>query len=94
MPLKSDNKNIVAFKSARNEATEVQKLQAKVEQLEMALQVAMVTPAQRALQVLVSGMGEITFRSRSFLASVVAKDYSTLSPKQEKWLSDLEAKYS
>ena len=94
MPLKSDNKNIVAFKSTRNETTEVQKLQAKVEQLEMALQVAMVTPAQRALQVLVSGMGEITFRSRSFLASVVAKDYSTLSPKQEKWLSDLEAKYS
>ena len=96
MPFKanSGNKNIVAFKSSRSHTPEVQELQDKIKQLEMALEVAMVSPAKRALEVLVAGMDEIGFRSRSFLASIVAKDYNTLTPKQEKWLSDLEKQHS
>lgn len=94
MPLKSDNKNIVAFKSTRNEMTDVQKLQAKVDQLEMQLEASFVTPAKRAVEVLYSGLDGISHSSRKFLCSIVQRNSATLSPKQEKWLSDLETKYS
>lgn len=95
MPLKSAAKNknsVVPFKSSRN--TEVQNLSKKIKQLEMQLSAAMTTPAQRALDVLQISLGEITTTSRKFLCSIISYDRASLSPKQEKWLSDLETKFS
>lgn len=68
-------------------------LEQKIKQLELQLQAANVTPAQRALDVLSSGLGEINYRSRVFLANLIAKDYASISHKQEKWLADLESKH-
>jgi hypothetical protein len=98
MPFKkteAGNKNtVVSFKSSRNVADpRIQQLEAQIKQLELQLEAANVTPAQRALDVLAAGMGEISYRSRVFLAQLIAKDYASISHKQEKWLADLESKH-
>lgn len=92
---KSDAANIVSFKSSRNEVVnpQVRELESKLKQLELQLQAMSVTPAQRAMSVLSSGLDEIGYRSRSFLATIIAKNSATISAKQEKWLSDLESQY-
>lgn len=71
----------------------VSALESKIKQLEMQLSLAQVTPANRALDVLNAGFGELHYRSRGFLCSIITKDSASLSPKQEKWLSDLETQY-
>lgn len=75
------------------ENTRVAKLEAQIKQLELQLLAAQVTPANRALDILVAAFGELTFRSRNFLCSIISKDPVSLSQKQEKWLSDLESKH-
>jgi hypothetical protein len=98
MPLKAHNggtQNIVSFKTAYKEpvAPEVKDLEEKLRQLELQLHNLSVTPAKRAMAVLSSAIDEIEYRSRSFLATIVAKNCASLSVKQEKWLADLESKY-
>ena len=94
MPFKASNNSknsVVPFKSSRN--NQLQDLSKKIEQLEMQLSAAMTTPAQRALQILQGSLDEITTTSRKFLCSVISYDRASLSPKQEKWMSDLETKH-
>jgi hypothetical protein len=69
-------------------------LELRIKQLEMQLEASFVTPAKRAVEVLYSGLDGISHASRKFLCSIVQRNSATLSPKQEKWLSDLETKYS
>lgn len=69
-------------------------LELRIKQLEMQLEASFVTPAKRAVEVLYSGLDGISHSSRKFLCSIVQRNSATLSPKQEKWLSDLETKYS
>lgn len=48
-------------------------------------------PADRATAVLSQKLDEISFTSRKFLCQLIVQDMRRISPKQEKWLSDLEA---
>jgi hypothetical protein len=95
MPLSKRGKNsAVSVKQTQSVADpRIQQLEAQIKQLELQLQTVTVTPAQRALDVLSAGLGEINYRSRVFLAQLIAKDYASISHKQEKWLSDLESKH-
>lgn len=65
-------------------------LEDRIQQLEMQLAVSSITPAKRALEVLYNGMDNITYTSRKFLCSIIQRNTASLSPKQEKWLSNLE----
>ena len=89
-------KGVVPFKPRGPRVATVTEnpLELRIKQLEMQLEASFVTPAKRALEVLYSGLDSISHSSRKFLCSVVQRNSATLSPKQEKWLSDLEAKYS
>lgn len=49
------------------------------------------TPADRAASVLSSGLHKLSYTSRQFLCNLIVRDVKVVSPKQEKWLSDLEA---
>lgn len=98
MPFKKlENKKantVVSFKSSRSVADpRIEQLQAQIKQLELQLEAAKETPAQRAIQILSSAYGSLGYRSRVFLAGIVAKDYNTISSKQEKWLADLESRH-
>lgn len=91
-PSRGNNGSVVEFKSSRAVSSQVRELESKIVQLEMALQVASITPAMRALAVLNSNMDSIGHRSRLFLASLIGKNLGKLTEKQETWLSDLERK--
>ena len=89
-------KGVVPFKprGPRVAAVTENPLELRIQQLELQLQSATLTPSRRALDVLGSGLKEIAGNSRKFLCDVIRYDRSSLTDKQEKWLSDLEAKYS
>lgn len=89
-------KGVVPFKprGPRVAAVTENPLELRIQQLELQLQSATLTPSRRALDVLESGLKEIAGNSRKFLCDVIRYDRSSLTDKQEKWLSDLEAKYS
>ena len=89
-------KGVVPFKPrGQRVATRTENpLELRIQQLELQLQSATLTPSRRALDVLESGLKEIAGNSRKFLCDVIRYDRSSLTNKQEKWLSDLEAKYS
>lgn len=90
---RTNNKNsVVGLKPSRAVSTQVQELEIKIAQLELALKTAGVTPASRALAVLNSNMDELGYRSRSFLSSLIGKNIRQLTEKQETWLSNLERK--
>ena len=67
-------------------------LEEQVLELKRQLAAAKVSPAKRAINVLYHHFEQLGVRSRSFLCTIVAQDRSTLSNKQEKWLSDLESR--
>ena len=89
-------KGVVPFKPRGPRVATVTEnpLELRIQQLELQLQSATLTPSRRALDVLESGLKEIAGNSRKFLCDVIRYDRSSLTDKQEKWLSDLEAKYS
>lgn len=49
-------------------------------------------PVERSLSVLTKGIRVLTWKQRSFLCSVISYGRSSLTDKQEIWLSALEAK--
>lgn len=67
-------------------------LEDRIQQLEMQISVLSITPARRAVEVLYHSVDEISHKSRSFLCNIIQRNSANLSPKQEKWLSDLESK--
>lgn len=87
MPMSKRKKSILPTKPLDH----THQLQLKIDQLERQLQVSKQTPAERAINILYSSYKEVGYKSRSFLCSIISKDRATLTDKQEKWLSDLEA---
>jgi len=75
------------------ELTYVENLEDRIKKLEMEIHAVRVTPSQRALNILSSHMNEIGHRSRVFLCQLISRDTATLTAKQDKWLSDLEARF-
>jgi len=71
--------------------SETEHLHQEIQKLQRQLAVAKVSPAKRALGVLLNQWDNLSPRSRSFICTVIALDRSTLTPKQEQWLEDLEA---
>jgi hypothetical protein len=67
-------------------------LEQRIKQLEMQLQVAKVSPAQRALNILSADLNNLGDKSRIFLCAIVSRNSAGLSAKQEKWMSDLEGR--
>ena len=65
-------------------------LEARIQQLEMLLEAATVTPSKRAMDLLVDHMDDVDSKSRRFLCDVVGRNSNSLTAKQEKWLCDLE----
>lgn len=96
MPFKSSTQNVVEFKSRRNvtpEQNRIEQLELELQQLKQMLGQMSVSPAERAIKLLSQVGADIDVRSRKFLGSVVAKDYQTLTQKQQKWMTDLECRY-
>lgn len=96
MPFKSSTQNVVEFKSRRNvtpEQSRIDQLELELQQLKQMLGQMSVSPAERAIKLLSQVGANIDVRSRKFLGSVVAKDYQTLTQKQQKWMTDLECRY-
>ena len=88
-------KGVVPFnpKGPKNEAPLRDPLELRIEQLEMQLAISLTSPAKRAMALLQENLDYITGKSRRFLCDVVCYDRASLTPKQEKWMSDLEAEY-
>lgn len=97
MPFKApEKKNVVEFKSRRTEVSSqdrVAQLEKEIAQIKNLLAVVSITPSQRAIKVLSSAEDDLDPRSRKFLGSIIANNFASLSPKQQKWMADLESRY-
>jgi hypothetical protein len=96
MPFKSSSHNVLEFKSRRNvtpEQSRIDQLEFELQQLKQMFGQMSVSPAERAIRLLSQVGADIDVRSRKFLGSIVAKDYQTLTQKQQKWMTDLEGRY-
>ena len=87
MPMSKRKKSSLPTKTLGD----TRQLQMQIDELKHQLQISKQTPAERAINILYSSYKEIGYKSRSFLCSIISKDRATLTDKQEKWLSDLEA---
>ena len=89
-------KGVAPFKAQgpKKKAATQNNLQLRIEQLEMQLAVSLVSPAKRAMSLLQDSRDQIGGKSRRFLCDVVCYDRSSLTVKQEKWMTDLEETYS
>jgi hypothetical protein len=96
MPFKGSSQNVLEFKSRRNvtpEQSRIDQLEFELQQLKQMFGQMSVSPAERAINLLSQVGADIDVRSRKFLGSIVAKDYQTLTQKQQKWMTDLEGRY-
>lgn len=89
-------KGVVPFKprGPKNKADLRNPLEIRIEQLEKQLALSLTSPAERAMTLLKDNLDQVTGKSRRFLCDVVCYDRVSLTPKQEKWMSDLELEYS
>ena len=97
MPFKGQSdKNVLEFKGKGGvpaNQSRIEQLEFELEQIKQLFNKMSVTPAERAIGLLSKVGTELDDLSRKFLGGVIAKDYATLSPKKQKWMSDLEARY-
>lgn len=84
------NKRVVVSENYKKAATEF--AQNKGESQLAVFKSVRVPPADRAAKVLANNLDALTYNSRKFLCQIIVKDMRSISPKQEKWLSDLEQK--
>jgi hypothetical protein len=89
-------KGVVPFnpKGPKNKISLRNPLELRIEQLEMQLAISLTSPAKRAMTLLQENLEHIVGKSRRFLCDVVCYDRASLTPKQEKWMSDLEESHS
>ena len=89
-------KGVVPFKprGPKNTVSLRNPLELRIEQLEMQLAISLTSPAKRAMTLLQENLDQVTGKSRRFLCDVVCYDRASLTVKQEKWMSDLEAAHS